>query len=326
MTEKSEQAIMQNWLSDQPLVSICCVTFNQESYIADALDGFLIQETNFAFEIIVRDDCSSDQTAAIVKQYADKYQNIIKPIFESSNQYSKGIQPFPAVMNRSIGKYIAICEGDDFWTDPTKLQNQIDFLEQHPDYSLIFHNAEIRDYDYNGVVIDTRPHTTNIPTGEVSVAQVLMNKIVPTASVVLRNVDLSYYFSKKYPVGDTPLFMYMAKFGRLYYSDEITSVYRLLTTGMVKSQLNTMKKHSAFIPYYKDLQKEFSEFDIDETIDKSIARKYMLTIIAAIKEKEYLSLLHYLLFFLFLYPKDFLKMADEVLNKAYIKFTKKGTQ
>lgn len=306
MIDKSEQSIMQNWTSNTPLVSVCCVTFNHESYITNALNGFLTQETDFAFEVIVRDDCSTDHTAAIIKHYASKYPNIIKPILESSNQYSQGIQPFPAVMNRSIGKYIAICEGDDYWTSPTKLQHQVDFLEQHPDYSLIFHNAEIRDYDYNGVLIDTRPHTTNITTGEVSVAQVLMHKIVPTASVVLRNVDLSYYFSKEYPVGDTPLFIYMAKFGHLYYSDEITSVYRLLTTGMVKSQLNTMKKHSAFIPYYKDLQKEFSEFDIDETIDILIARKYMLTIIAAIKEKEYLSLLKYSALFFMLYPKSFI--------------------
>lgn len=306
MISISENEIIKNWSSNHILVSICCVTYNHEPYIADALDGFLMQETNFAFEIIVRDDYSTDKTAAIVKQYADKYPNIIKPIFESSNQYSKGIQPFPAVMNRSNGKYIAICEGDDYWTSSIKLQRQIDFLEQNPDYSLIFHNAEIKDYDQNGIVIDTRLHTKNIPSGEVTVAQILMTKIVPTASVVLRNVDLSYYFSKKYPVGDTPLFMFMAKFGRLYYSDEITSVYRLLTTGMVKSQLSTMKKHSAFIPYYKDLQKEFSEFDIDDIIHKSIVRKYMLTIIASIKEKDYISLLKYFTLFFVLYPKSFI--------------------
>lgn len=308
MIEKSEQAIMQNWLSNQPLVSICCVSFNHEPYIADALNGFLIQETNFAFEIIVRDDCSTDQTAVIVKQYADKYPHIIKAIFEPSNQYSKGIQPFPAVMNRSIGKYIAICEGDDYWTSPSKLQHQIDFLEQNLDYSLIFHNAEIKDYDHNGVIIDTRAHTTNIPTGEVSVAQVLMSKIVPTASVVLRNIDLSYYFSKKYPVGDTPLFMYMAKFGRLYYSDEITSVYRILPTGMVKSILDRMDKHIAFIPYYKDLQKEFSEFGIDDTIHKLIARKYMLIVLASLLERQLSSFIKYATLFLILYPKSFWKM------------------
>lgn len=319
MISISENEIIKNWSSNHILVSICCVTYNHEPYIADALDGFLMQETNFAFEIIVRDDYSTDKTAAIIKQYADKYPNIIKPIFESSNQYSKGIQPFPAVMNRSTGKYIAICEGDDYWTSSIKLQRQIDFLEQNPDYSLIFHNAEIKDYDHNGVIIDTRPHTTNIPTGSVSVAQVLMSKIVPTASVVLRNVDLSYYFSKKYPVGDTPLFMYMAKFGRLYYSDEITSVYRLLTTGMVKSTLDRMDKHIAFISYYKDLQKEFAEFDIDDTIHKSIARKYMLTIIAAMKERAYASFVKYFFLFLFLYPKSFIQMTISELNNQYNK-------
>lgn len=306
MISISENEIMKNWSSNHILVSICCVTYNHEPYIADALDGFLMQKTNFAFEIIVRDDYSTDKTPAIVKQYADKYPNIIKPIFESSNQYSKGFQPFPAVMNRSIGKYIAICEGDDYWTSSVKLQRQINFLEQNPDYSLIFHNAEIKDYDHNGTVIDTRLHTEKIPSGEVTVAQILMTKIVPTASVVLRNVDLSYYFSKQYPVGDTPLFMYMAKFGRLYYSNEITSVYRILTTGMVKSTLDRMDKHIAFIPYYKDLQQEFSDFEIDDVIDKLLSRKYMLTVITSLKEKQFGYFMKYATLFLFLYPKAFI--------------------
>lgn len=306
MISPSENEITKNWSSNHVLVSICCVTYNHEPYITDALDGFLMQKTNFAFEIIVRDDCSTDRTATIIKQYADKYPNIIKPIFEPSNQYSKGIQPFPAVMNRSIGKYIAICEGDDCWTSPTKLQNQIDFLEQNPDFSLIFHNAEVKDYDQNGTIIDSRLHTNNLPTGEVTVPQILMTKIVPTASVVLRNVDLSYYFSKQYPVGDTPLFMFMAKFGRLYYSNEITSIYRLLTTGMVKSTLDRMDKHIAFIPYYKDLQQEFAEFGIDDVIDKLLSRKYMLTVITSLKEKHFIHFIKYTTLFLLLYPKAFI--------------------
>lgn len=320
MISPSENEIIKNWSSNHVLVSICCVTYNHEPYITDALDGFLMQKTNFAFEIIVRDDCSTDRTATIIKQYADKYPNIIKPIFEPSNQYSKGIQPFPAVMNRSIGKYIAICEGDDCWTSSTKLQNQIDFLEQNPDFSLIFHNAEVKDYDQNGTIIDSRLHTNNLPTGEVTVPQILMTKIVPTASVVLRNVDLSYYFSKQYPVGDTPLFMFMAKFGRLYYSNEITSIYRLLTTGMVKSTLDRMDKHIAFISYYKDLQKEFSKFGIDDIIHKLIARKYMLTILAAMKEKYFTIFIKYLLVFIILYPKSF---VDMLINEFKILYNKR---
>lgn len=116
------------------MVSVICSAYNQEKYIAEALDSFLMQRTDFAFEVLVHDDASTDSTADIIRRYQKKYPDLIKPYFQTENQYSKGISislvyQFP----RAQGKYLAICEGDDYWTDPLKLQKQFDVMERHPE-------------------------------------------------------------------------------------------------------------------------------------------------------------------------------------------------
>ncbi len=126
----------------EPLVSICCVTFNHEPYIRKCLDGFLMQKTTFPIEILIHDDASTDKTADIIREYEAKYPDLIFPIYETENKYSHGFETRMDFFNynRARGKYIAYCEGDDYWTDPLKLQKQVDFLESHPDYSLCLHN------------------------------------------------------------------------------------------------------------------------------------------------------------------------------------------
>lgn len=114
-----------------PLVSISCITYNHVSYIRQCLDGFLMQKTDFPFEIVVHDDASTDKTAEIVREYEKKYPNIIKPIYELENQYSKpGISINDITFPYLRGKYIALCEGDDYWIDENKLQMQVDFLSK----------------------------------------------------------------------------------------------------------------------------------------------------------------------------------------------------
>ncbi len=130
--------------NNRPLLSISCATYNHENFIKDCLDGFVMQKTNFNFEVLIHDDASTDNTANIIREYEQKYPDIIKPIYQTENQYSKG-KPISATFNwpRAQSKYIALCEGDDYWTDPNKLQKQVDFLEANPDYMMCFHNAEI---------------------------------------------------------------------------------------------------------------------------------------------------------------------------------------
>ena len=130
-----------------PLVSICCVTYNHAPFIRKCLDGFLMQKRDFPIEILIHDDCSTDGTTEIIKEYAAQYPDLIFPLYEEENQYSRGGAGKMDLYNynRARGKYVAYCEGDDYWTDPLKLQKQVDFMEAHPDYSICFHGFE--EYD-----------------------------------------------------------------------------------------------------------------------------------------------------------------------------------
>lgn len=130
-------------MHSRPLLSILCMVYNHEPYLRQCLDGFVMQKTNFPFEAIVHDDASTDGSADIIREYAEKYPNIIKPIYERENQYSKPGGSVWKIMDAAAhpsAKYIAICEGDDYWIDPNKLQLQVDFLESHPDYSCSVHD------------------------------------------------------------------------------------------------------------------------------------------------------------------------------------------
>ena len=127
------------------LVSILCTAYNHEPYIRDALEGFVSQKTDFAFEVLVNDDASSDGTAAIIREFEEKYPEIIRPFYQVENQFSKGIGYIyeNIFYPNARGKYFAFCEGDDYWTDESKLQRQVDFLESHPDYSACVHNTTL---------------------------------------------------------------------------------------------------------------------------------------------------------------------------------------
>lgn len=144
-------------MTGDPLVSIRCTVYNHEPFLRQCLDGFVMQKTTFPFEAIVHDDASTDGSAAIIREYAEKYPDIIKPIYETENQYSKHDGSIRRIMNAAMhpnSKYIATCEGDDYWIDPNKLQLQVDFLETHPDFSLTVHEYQEWDEEKKSF----RPH------------------------------------------------------------------------------------------------------------------------------------------------------------------------
>lgn len=132
-------------MDDKPLVAIYCLVYNHESYLRDCFEGFVMQQTNFPFVAIVHDDASTDGSAAIIREYEAKYPHIFKPIYEIENQYSKRDGSLERIMNEAIdatvARYVAMCEGDDYWIDPLKLQKQVDFMEANIEYSICFHKV-----------------------------------------------------------------------------------------------------------------------------------------------------------------------------------------
>ncbi len=209
-----------------PFVSICMITYNHEEYICEAIEGVLKQKTNFHFELIISDDCSSDNTRDIVKAYFIKYPNIIKLDYPQEN---RGVNVnFYNCLSISKGKYVALCEGDDCWTDSYKLQKQVDFLEANPEYSMCFHNAEVK-YEYDN---KSNHPFTKLRNGEYTGLDIYKQWLVPTASVVMKsNVVLSERYrqivhNKNFMWGDLPLFLTCAEFGKLYAFSDIMSVYR----------------------------------------------------------------------------------------------------
>lgn len=217
-----------NNMEEQIMVTISCITYNHEKYIEQALDGFVMQKTNFKYEVIVHDDASTDGTADIIRRYAENYPDIIRPILQTENQYSKGLSIGRTfVYPNARGKYLALCEGDDYWTDENKLQMQVDFLEEHPEYSMCCHNS----YRYS---VDTGKFKLESPIkkqGDVSARDIILEPSktwIATSSIMYRT-ELAFNRPELFslaPVGDFPMKLYCFSKGKVYYFDKAMSVYR----------------------------------------------------------------------------------------------------
>ena len=262
-------------MNNEILVSVYCLAYNHEKYIRDCLDGFINQKTNFKFEVIVHDDASTDGTADIIKEYAEKYPDIIKPIFQNENQYSKGIAILLTyIIPKCHGKYIAICEGDDYWCDDTKLQKQADILEAYPDYVACVHANKVINYLDDTEWINSLYNTSRI----VNVVDVLtpMIPVFHTTSIFYRKSILDNrpdFFTETW---DYALLVYLAILGPIYYINENMSVYRTLLPGswtMRNHGKNNRKKELGFQKYHVNFLKavdEYSDFKYHDIIDKNI--------------------------------------------------------
>lgn len=218
------------------IVSIKCFTYNHEKYIRDALEGFVMQQTNFRFEIIVHDDASTDGTAKIIRKYAEKHPKIIKPIYEKENLYSKHDGSLRRVMDVACqGKYIALCEGDDYWTDPLKLQKQVDFLESHPDYVMCAHRYKM--YHQKDSVMDPKvyPQTVHKEGMTVDLNYYIQSKdwIIQPLTVMYRKNALKnrQIYTFKY-WKDVSMFYFLLKEGKCFVSGDCDGVYRLHPEGI----------------------------------------------------------------------------------------------
>jgi glycosyltransferase involved in cell wall biosynthesis len=209
-----------------PLLSVCCTTYQHVHFIRQAIEGFLMQRTSFPIEIIIRDDASKDGTAAIVKEYAERHPNLIRAILNEENQFSKGVRPMPDAISHARGKYIAICEGDDYWTDPLKLQKQVDFLEANPSVSMVFHNVWVRHQESRW----DRFLNHGIKKDRFTLADVLASEwFVGTCSMVYRRSALEGVDTSPFSwclSGDMVLQFHLAQAGDFVYMDAVMGVYR----------------------------------------------------------------------------------------------------
>lgn len=225
-----------------PLVSICCLTFNHESYIEQCIEGMMMQKTNFTFEILIHDDASTDQTIDIIKEYTTKYPDIIKPIYRQENQHSKGVKGMTARFNiaRAKGKYIAMCEGDDYWIDPYKLQKQVDFMENNTNYSLVYHKVLI----YNEKEEQYSPEFFNTLKDEktYSIVDLAKGNFIHTQSILFRKdaFDLEYFVRENMFL-DYSYWMLCAENGLIKYLPDTMAVYRVWGGSMWELRDNNFK-------------------------------------------------------------------------------------
>ena len=265
-------------------VAVWCITYNQKDFIKDALNGFIMQKTNFPFVVIVHDDKSTDGTTDIILEYAQKYPEIIIPVIETENQWSKGgLKHIVNIMNSRyrIGKYIAFCEGDDYWTSPDKLQIQIDFLESHPDYSMCFHSA-VKKYECDTIAWI---NCENIEDKDYDATDIFINWTVPTASVVCRKEAMDFYANikgaERIQNYDIFIILSCAMTGKIRGISKQMSVYRIQGEGLTYNQKALIKCKMNNPEHFMCLKENFpivNSKPVDETISKTLFERAMIQV------------------------------------------------
>ena len=239
---------------DEPvMVSIRCITYNHAPYIRQCLEGFVMQKTNFRFQAIVHDDASTDGTTEIVREYAEKYPDIIVPIYETENQWSKHDGSLlRCMLPLMTGKYWAECEGDDYWIDPLKLQKQVDFMESHPDYGMCHTNFDttIGRWNRNVPQHDGDNYLQDMLDGQYQVGM--------ATTLCVKSLREKYSFPEvKFSSSDVQVWLQMAHAAKIKYLEDVTAVYRILSNSLshssdIKKELSFFKSTYNCRKYYAD--------------------------------------------------------------------------
>ena len=262
------------------LVTVYCLTYNHGKYARKTFEGFVRQKTSFKFKVIVHDDASTDDTPDIIREYAEKYPDIFEPILQTENQYSKDVDIEDVhIFPRIEGKYIAGCEGDDYWTDPHKLQLQVDYMEKHPECSLCVHNTEkiLEDGSSTHTFFNTSKKEKDYTFEDILLAEPA--SYCHFSSLMWRNDNVN----KRNPafvmdgITDYPMVLYLASLGYVHYIPRVMSRYRMNAVGSWSSVMNSDKKHR--IAQHKSIIKGFRSIDeytkhkYSPAIKKAIARE-----------------------------------------------------
>lgn len=273
-------------------VSVCCLAYNHEKYIRDALEGFVNQKTNFRYEVLVHDDASTDKTARIIKEYEEKYPDIIKGIYQKENQYSQGVYVWEAYIYPVVrGKYIALCEGDDCWIDVNKLQRQFDALKNHPECDMCAHRAKWFDCSKNKVV-KVFPEISKERV--LTVEEVIYGEggFLPTASLFFdKNIRMKPMIFQKIWNIDYSLQIRGALRGGIVFIPETMALYRWQTEGSWTSRNSNLEAQMALYDKKKTM---LTELNIEtngifkEVIDKRLKKNEFEKLIL---KREYKSLI-----------------------------------
>lgn len=288
-------------MNNDIMVSVICLAYNHEKYIRDTLDGFIMQKTDFKYEVLVHDDASTDNTADIIREYEAKYPDIIKPVYQTENQYSKGTPIIRTYLVPQVkGKYIAFCEGDDYWTDENKLQMQVDFLESNHDFIACTHNTVMQ----NQKNMEERL-LYSTEDKEVTFEDVIQGggKAYHTSSLIC----IASYYTSNLPqwasmvkgCGDFPLSIYLTISGKVMRFGKVMSVYRYGTSGSWTCRI--YQNNEKYIPRIEESIKMLEEvnkasnYRYDKEIkDRNTKFQYMIYIrkndYSGIRKKPYCDL------------------------------------
>lgn len=279
---------------NKPLVSVIIITYNHESFIHKAIEGCLMQKTSFPFEIIIHDDASPDKTAEIVQEYYKNNPRIILPILQKENQLSKGVRISASIIPFAKGKYVAFCEGDDYWIDPLKLEKQIAIMESNPDVSMCY-TAIKKEYLHKKKQPTIKRHYHGdriVAPKDVVLKGGGFSDIVTT--VVRKSIydDIPEWFYKA-PIGDVALTLLAMIRGDIYYLDEVTAVYNagvpLSWSMRMTKDSSRMKQHTirmirfrdqfdqaTDLVYHKFINKRNNYLIIDSLLESGDERKELM--------------------------------------------------
>lgn len=281
MTESNQVEV-----KDFIMVSIRCTVYNHEPYLRQCLEGFVMQKTNFRFEAIIHDDASTDGSAAIIREFEERYPDIIKPIYETENQWSKHDGSLARIMNENThGKYVAICEGDDYWIDPLKLQKQVDFMEVHTECSLVHTAFRCVDKDSNFIIRPFYEQCMKRSKSGIQFFELLFKgNYIMTLTVMVRTHILMtkppYYY-------DYGLFIYAARQGMIGYLHDATACYRnnpnsLINTPNINNYFNDINQKI----FLKEIEAVYSDCQTMKIIKEQPNYSFQLGVFLWYKMKQ----------------------------------------
>ena len=246
------------------LLSVRLMVYNHETYIREAIEGILMQKTTFPIEVVVGDDFSTDNSLKIIKEYRDDTSHIHFKILErkegddywQNRQKIGRLHNFYNILEHCSGKYIALLDGDDFWTDSSKLQKQVDFLENNPDFSTCFHNMKISNDSKSSEVEYTNTKNQESVSSILDLA--IKGNFMFTASVVFRKPTKVYpEWLSHLKIGDYPIHLYNAQFGKIKYINQVMGVYRVHDSG-TWGDIAKEKQYERWIPTLHEIENKFT--------------------------------------------------------------------